>query len=57
HRGQRNSPLLLHLVAEKIAQIKEITPNEVAETAYNNAMKFFRVPPDPVKHHKAGHKK
>jgi TatD DNase family protein len=54
NRGKRNSPMYLHLVAEKIAQIKGITPNEVAETAFNNAYKFFRVPPDPVKpsHHK-----
>ncbi|MDI3504416.1 MAG: TatD DNase family protein [Candidatus Cloacimonadota bacterium] len=49
HRGERNSPLHLHLIAEKIAEIKELTPNEVAETAYNNAIKFFRIPPDPVK--------
>jgi Tat protein secretion system quality control protein TatD with DNase activity len=47
----------LHLIAEKIAEIKGITPKEVAETSYNNAMKFFRVPPDPVKQHKTGHKK
>ncbi len=54
NRGKRNSPLFLHLIAEKIAQIKEITPNEVAETAFNNAFRFFRIPPDPVKpaHHK-----
>jgi len=58
HRGKRNSPLFLHLVAEKIAEIKGITPNEVAEKAFENAHRFFRVPPDPVKHHhKAGHKK
>lgn len=59
HRGKRNSPLLLHLMAEKIAEVKEITPNEVAELAYNNAFRFFRIPADPVKpvHHKAGHKK
>ncbi|MDP2172910.1 MAG: TatD family hydrolase [Candidatus Cloacimonadaceae bacterium] len=59
HRGERNSPLFLHLVAEKIAQIREMTPNDVAEKAFDNAHRFFRVPPDPVKptHHKAGHKK
>jgi TatD DNase family protein len=58
HRGKRNSPLLLHLVAEKIADIRGITPNEVAEHAFNNAYKFFRVPPDPVKpqHGKGSHK-
>ncbi len=58
HRGTRNSPLLLHLVAEKIAEIRGIAPNEVAERSFENAMRFFRVPPDPVKpqHHKASHK-
>lgn len=59
HRGKRNSPLFLHLVAEKIAQIRECTPKEIAEHSFNNAMRFFRVPPDPVKpaQHKAGKKK
>lgn len=59
HRGERNSPLFLPLVVEKIAQVKEMSPNEVAEIAFNNAYKFFRIPPDPVKssHHKANHKK
>ncbi|PKN75885.1 MAG: YchF/TatD family DNA exonuclease [Candidatus Cloacimonetes bacterium HGW-Cloacimonetes-2] len=59
HRGKRNSPLFLHLIASKIAEIKGISPNEVAEAAFANAHKFFRIPPDPVKpaHHKAGHKK
>lgn len=58
HRGERNSPLHLHLVASKIAEIKEITPLEVAKHSYDNALKFFRVPPDPVKPlHKTGHKK
>ncbi|MFA7543317.1 MAG: TatD family hydrolase [Candidatus Cloacimonadaceae bacterium] len=59
HRGKRNSPLFLHLVAEKIAQIKGITPNEVAEASYNNAYKFFRIPADPVKPatQKSGRKK
>lgn len=59
HRGKRNSPLLLHLVAEKIAEIKGITPIEVGERSFDNAYRFFRIPPDPVKpaHHKVGHKK
>lgn len=59
HRGQRNSPLLLHLVAEKIAEIRGETPNAIAEQAFNNAYRFFRVQPDPVKpqHHKAHKKK
>ncbi|HOY83836.1 MAG TPA: TatD family hydrolase [Candidatus Syntrophosphaera sp.] len=49
HRGKRNSPLYLHLVAEKIAEIRGITPLEVAQAAYDNAFRFFRVPPDPVR--------
>ncbi len=59
YRGERNSPLHLNLVAEKIAQIREMTPNQIAEHAYENAHRFFRVPPDPVKpqHHKASHKR
>ncbi len=54
NRGKRNSPLFLHLVAEKIAGIKEITPDEVAEAAFDNAYRFFRIQPDPLKpaHHK-----
>ncbi|MGI6197709.1 MAG: TatD family hydrolase [Candidatus Cloacimonadaceae bacterium] len=49
HRGKRNSPLFLHLVAEKIAEIKEITPLEVAQHSFDNAYKFFRIPEEPVK--------
>ncbi len=59
HRGKRNSPLFLHHVMEKIAQIKEMTPNEVAEKTFDNAYRFFRIPPDPVKKNssKSGRKK
>jgi len=57
HRGQRNSPLFLHLVAEKIAQIKGITPKEVAEASYDNAHRFFRIPAEPEKHLKSGSRK
>ena len=54
NRGKRNSPLLLHQIAEKIAEIKELTPNEIAEKSFDNAYRFFQIPPDPVKpaHHK-----
>ena len=59
HRGKRNSPLFLPLVVEKIAEVKGISPNEVAELSFTNAYRFFRVPSDPVKisHKKASHKK
>ncbi len=58
-RGKRNSPLNLHLVAEKLAEIREESPLQIAEQSFANAHRFFRVPPDPVKptHHKASHKK
>ncbi|HQH50356.1 MAG TPA: TatD family hydrolase [Candidatus Cloacimonadota bacterium] len=58
HRGERNSPLHLHKVAEKLAEVRETTPKEIAEQTFANAYRFFRVPADPVKpqHHKAGHK-
>ncbi|HHV36519.1 MAG TPA: hydrolase TatD, partial [Candidatus Cloacimonetes bacterium] len=57
HRGQRNSPLFLHLVAEKIAELKGITPKEVAAASYENAMRFFRIPEPEVKPVKSGRKK
>jgi len=49
NRGKRNSPLFLSSIAEKIAQIKEITPNEVADETFKNAYRFFRIQPDPIK--------
>ncbi|HQP32695.1 MAG TPA: hypothetical protein PLV29_01170 [Candidatus Cloacimonas sp.] len=47
------------MVVEKIAEVKGISPNEIAELSFANAYRFFRVPPDPVKisHKKASHKK
>jgi len=43
HRGERNSPLNLPYVVQKIADIKRIAPNKVAELAYNNAKQFFSI--------------
>ncbi|MDO4753946.1 MAG: TatD family hydrolase [Bacillota bacterium] len=43
-RGMRNEPAYVRYVAEKIAEIKGITPEEVAEATYNNACKLFRIP-------------
>ncbi len=42
HRGERNSSLYLELVAKRIAEIKETTPEEVAETSYENALRLFK---------------
>lgn len=41
HRGKRNEPAFVELVAEKIATVKNITKNEVAEATTNNANRIF----------------
>lgn len=43
HRGERNSSLNIHLVAEKIAEIKGISFEEVEEITTANAKKFFNI--------------
>ena len=43
HRGKRNEPALVTLVAEEIARLKGITIEEVAEATTNNAERFFRI--------------
>ena len=42
-RKERNSPLNLYYVAEKIAQIKELSLKTISEKTYQNAEKFFNV--------------
>ena len=44
HRGKRNDSSLVHLVAEKIAQIKGLTAEEVEKATWNNGKRFFRIP-------------
>jgi TatD DNase family protein len=41
HRGKRNAPYYLPLVIEAIAKERMESPNRVAETTFNNAVKFF----------------
>ncbi len=43
HRGKRNEPSYLHYIAEKIAEIKQMTKEEVAEATTANAKELFRV--------------
>ncbi|WP_419960516.1 TatD family hydrolase [Psychrobacillus sp. BM2] len=43
HRGKRNEPALVTLVAEEIANLKGITVEEVAEATTKNAEKFFKI--------------
>ncbi len=43
HRGERNSSLYIHYVAEKIAEIKGLPVEEVIETTTQNAKTFFGI--------------
>ena len=43
NRGKRNFPGLVPLVAEKIAEIKGISVEDVAKTTFENANKFFGI--------------
>lgn len=43
HRGKRNEPALVPLVAEEIARLKELPIEEVARTTTINAKKFFGI--------------
>ena len=44
YRGKRNEPSYVGLVAEKIAQIREITPEKVFQMTTQNARRFFALP-------------
>lgn len=43
HRGKRNDSSYLHLVAEKIAEIKELSVQELAEITLRNSLRFFSI--------------
>ena len=43
HRGQRNEPALVKLVAEKVAEIHHLTLEDVARTTSYNAYKLFGI--------------
>ena len=45
HRGKRNEPAYVPLIAQKVAEIKEISLSEVAEVTSSNAMKIFGLNP------------
>jgi TatD DNase family protein len=43
-RGKRNEPAFVRYVVECIAQVKGLTPEEVAQATAENARAFFRMP-------------
>ncbi len=42
-RGKRNSSLYIHLVAEKLAEIKGVSVEEIENATYENAKNCFRI--------------
>lgn len=43
HRGKRNEPVYVTLVAEEIAKLKEVSIEEVAKVTTKNALKLFTI--------------
>jgi TatD DNase family protein len=43
HRGQRNEPAYLTFILRKIAEIKNLSPEEVAGMTFNNATRIFGI--------------
>lgn len=43
HRGKRNEPSYIPLVAEKIATIKEVSIEQIAEVTSKNALRIYKV--------------
>ena len=43
HRGERYSPLLIHLTLETLAKVRNISLEEAAAAAYQNAMDLFGI--------------
>lgn len=46
HRRKRNEPSFIRFTAEKIAEIKGIPVDEIADVTTRNAQRFFKVKPD-----------
>jgi len=43
NRGKRNEPAYVRLVAEEIAQLRDVTLQEISEQTTKNALKLFRI--------------
>ncbi len=44
HRGKRNEPAYIPLIAEEIARLHNTSPKRVAEITYANARRLFNIP-------------
>ncbi len=44
HRGQRNEPAYVSLVAERIAQLRSSDPQAIAQHTFDNAVRLFGLP-------------
>ena len=42
HRGKRNDSTYIPYIVAKIAELKQVTPEEVEQITWQNAMKFYR---------------
>ena len=43
YRGRRNDSTYVHLVAEKIARLRDMTPQEVEQATWENGKRFFGI--------------
>jgi len=48
HRGKRNEPAYVALVAERIAELRDMTVEDLARATTGNAMRLFRIPSRPA---------
>ncbi len=44
HRGKRNEPAYVRYIAEKIAEIKGLSMEDMEKTVMSNAVRLFRIP-------------
>jgi len=47
-RGRRNEPALLLFTAARVAELKEVSLNDLAEATSANAARLFNLPPDEL---------
>jgi len=43
YRGRRNDSTYVHLVAEKIAQLRDMTPAAAEQATWDNGKRFFGI--------------